>query len=383
MRRSVRARVAGLGVLLTLPACAGPPGRDVPSAPAVSLTVQARCPRPGGDDLRAEPVRSPWRTVPAGDGHGTLDRLAVAPDGAVWAVRSVQRETSAGMETTSGGLGRWDGARWRTYALPSRMTVTAVGAVSGERAWAFGTGDDERPGLVAAVADGDVSAATPLKEGSSAIGLHGTAASGPWAVSGRDALRWDGSAWRAYRLPAPARALGGEGADVWTVGQTAHDPAARWNGVAWQAVHLPEPGAPDGARSARTELGDVAVLGPDDVWVVGGVSWFPPDEYDEQGEPLERRRPLALHWDGSAWRCRWGPEGAAFTEAEPDGRAGLWVLDSTRSRLHHYAAGRWTTTTVRGTVTALARRPGTTEVYAAGWTGPEGDLTRPALWLTR
>ncbi|MEU5867544.1 hypothetical protein ABZ815_40680 [Nonomuraea sp. NPDC047529] len=383
MGRSVRARAAGVGMLVALSACAAPAGRDVASAPPASPTVPARCSEPGGDDLRAEPVRSPWRAIPAGEGHGTLDRLAVSADGTVWAVRSVQRETSAGMETTPGGLSRWDGARWRTYALPSGMTVAAVGAVSGERAWAFGTGEDERPGLVAGVADGAVSAPTAPEEAASAIGLHGTAASGPWAVSGHDALHWDGSAWRAYRLPAPARALGGEGADMWTVGETARDPAARWNGAAWQAVPLPALTAPRGAASARTGLGDVAVLGPDDVWVVGGMSWFPPGEYDAQGEPQERRRPLALHWDGSAWRCLWGPEGAAFTEAEPDGRAGLWALDSTRSRLHHYTTGRWTTTSVPGTVTALARRPGTAEVYAAGWTGPEGALTSPALWLTR
>ncbi|NUR93140.1 MAG: hypothetical protein HOY71_54470, partial [Nonomuraea sp.] len=89
-----------------------------------------------------------------------------------------------------------------------------------------------------------------------------------------------------------------------------------------------------------------------------------------------------LHWDGHAWQCRWGPPGATFTEAEPDGRGGLWALDSTRSRLHHYADGRWTTAKIGGTVTALARRPGTPEVYAAGWTGEEGGLTRPALWTT-
>ncbi|RSN10493.1 hypothetical protein DMB42_16450 [Nonomuraea sp. WAC 01424] len=381
MGRSVRARAPGLGLLAALSACAGPPGDGVPAS-ATARAGPARCPAPGADELRAEPVRSPFRALRAGEGHGTLDLLAVSGDGVVWATRSVQRVTAAGMETTSGGLSRWDGDRRQAYALPSGMRVAALGALSGARAWVFGSGGDGRPGLVAGVADGAVTTSAVPEDGAASIGLYGTAARGPWAVSGRDALRWDGSGWRAYRLPAPARALGGEGADLWTVGATPSEPAARWDGTAWQAVPLPEPGAPAGARSPRTRLGDVAVLGPDDVWVVGGVSWLPPGEYDEQGEPLERRRPLALHWDGSSWRCLWGPEGAAFTEAEPDGRAGMWVLDSTRSRLHHYAAGRWTTTNVAGTVTALAHRPGSAEVYAAGWTGREGGPTTPALWRT-
>lgn len=394
MGRGVCVRaVVGLVVVVALAACTGP--RATPSSPSPSSSPSssssssgeppptvgagpASCPQPAQnvDDLRAEPVRSPWRPLPAGEGHGALDLLAVAADGTVWATRSVQRRTAAGTETAPGGLLRRDGTRWRTYPLPAEAQVVAIGALSADRAWAFGTRGD-RSGLVATVTD-DTVAAEPAAAPS--IGLHGTAARGPWAVSGRTALHWDGSAWREHPLPAPAQAIGGEGDDIWTV--SADGPATRWTGTAWQAVTVPRPGTPKDAESPRTALADVAVLGPQDVWAVGGASWLTPGAYDEQGEPLERLRPVALHWDGHAWRCAWGPPGVTFTEAEPDGRGGMWVLDSTRARLHHYAAGRWTTSDVPGTVTALAHRPGTSEVYAAGRTGDDSGPTSPALWMT-
>ncbi|WP_425465280.1 hypothetical protein, partial [Nonomuraea diastatica] len=217
----------------------------------------------------------------------------------------------------------------------------------------------------------------------SSIGLYGTAARGPWVVSGRAAMRWDGSGWLAYRLPSRAGAVGGEGADVWTVsgppvpGEPA---AARWNGSAWQAVGVPELGVARGAASPRARLADVAVLGPDDVWAVGGVSWLVRGKYDAEGEPLERSRPVALHWDGGAWHCRWGPLGTTFTQAEPDGAGGMWVLDATGARLLRHAGGHWTSAEIDGVVAALAWRPGTREVYAAGSVAGEGDLTGAALW---
>jgi hypothetical protein len=330
------------------------------------------------DDLRAEPVESPWRVVAADKGHGTLEQLAVSGDGAVWATRTAQRETAAGMETTSGGLRRWDGGRWRTYPLPSGTEVVAVAAVSAEQAWVFGAADG-MPGLVGTVANGTMTTQRLAMPGDASVGRYATAARGPWVAAGETAMRWEGPAWREYRLPARAAALGGEGDDVWTV--STRGPAARWNGAAWQAITVPELGPPENAGSPRAHLDDVAVLGPGDVWAVGGMSWLVPGAYDEQGEPLERLRPVALHWDGRTWECEWGPPGTTFAQAEPDGRGGMWVLDPTGSRLLHYMGGRWTSVAAPGRITALAHRPGTGEVYAAGHTGPEDGLTRPTLWV--
>ncbi|WP_345564898.1 hypothetical protein [Nonomuraea rosea] len=359
------------------------------TAPAALPADPARCAQPAlsMDDLRAAPSASPWRVVSRGEGHGRLDDLAVGGDGAVWATHSTQRRETGGVVETFEGLRRWDGARWESFPLP-RAAVTAVGAVSGELAWAFG-----QSGQVGTFSDGRLVPGRFAGRDGSGIGLYGTAARGPWVVSGRTALRWDGSAWQAYRLPVGASAVGGEGANVWTVSAAvspaqpaAHrssarpQPAARWNGSAWQAVGVPELGLPRKVSSPRAHLDDVAVLGTDDVWAVGGVSWLAPGKTDAQGEPLEILRPVALHWDGGGWRCLWGASGRTFTQAEPDGRGGVWVLDSTGSRLLHHAGGRWTSTEIAGTVTTLSHRPGSDEVYAAGSTPNTTDLTQVTLW---
>ncbi|MGW0805986.1 hypothetical protein [Nonomuraea sp. NPDC002799] len=362
------------GVLTPAPPAGAPPAA-LPARPASCAQ-----PAPSAGDLRAAPVaerRSGWRVVWREEGHGALDGLAVAGDGAVWATRSVQRRTGSTVETASGGVQRWDGRRWAAFPLPG-VQVTTLGAVSGELAWVYGRAAG-RPGVVSTFSAGSWVSRRLAEPAGSSIGLYGTAARGPWVVSGRNAMRWHGPSWQAYRLPAGASAVGGEDANVWTVGP-GPEPAARWNGSAWQAVGVPRLGAPRGSLTPRTRLDDVVVLGARDVWAVGGVSWLVPGESDAQGEPLERSRPVALHWDGDGWRCRWGPLGSTFTQAEPDGRGGLWVLDSTGSRLLHHADGRWTATGVAGTITGLSRRPGSPEVYASGSVPGRGGLTRAVLW---
>lgn len=401
--------VAGLAALVPLPVLSCAPAPAPPPAsplvarpPAPLAAVPARCPQPSSPDLGTEVAGRAWRVLSLDQGYGALDALAVSGDGAVWAAHSTQRRTGTTVESRFDGLRRWAGGRWESFAVPG-LTVTALGAVSGERAWVFGAAGGV-PGFVGTYGDGTVTTqrlspgsatspglATPTGAGASvaertpgetSVGLAGTAARGSWVVSGAEAWRWEEAGWRAYRLPVKAGAVGGEGANVWTVGgaHSAQGPAARWNGSAWQAVGVPELGFPRGATSPRAHLDDVAVLGPRDVWAVGGVSWLVPDEYDAQGEPLERLRPVALHWDGGTWTCAWGPVGSTFTQAEPDGRGGVWVLDSTGSRLLRHSAGHWTSTEIPGTVAALSHRPGTREVYAAGSIPQGNDLTRAALW---
>ncbi|GGO80492.1 hypothetical protein GCM10012289_67270 [Nonomuraea cavernae] len=347
----------------------------------------ARCAQPPAraDRLRARPVRTTWRAVFTDRDHGGFGDLAVGGDGAVWTTHFTQRASGGTVETAFAGLRRWDGARWRAYPLPD-VRVTALGATSAEQAWVFGLADGQA-GLVGGFQHGTFVSSPLTGRPAGTIGTGGTAARGAWAVNGTEALSWDGSTWRAHELPAPAGAVGGEDTDVWTVSGPLREagPAARWNGSAWQRVGVPELGLPPAAESPRIHLNDVAVLGPRDVWAVGGVSWLVPGRFDEQNEPLERHRPVALHWDGHGWRCDWGSLGSTFAQAEPDGRGGLWVLDSTGSRLLRHSGGRWTSQRLAGQVAALAWRPGTAEIYAAGAVGGAvgGELTRATLWRSR
>lgn len=419
-------RAAILVTALAASACAGPPSpgatptrsggtssltaTTVPSGtpagvispepvPAAQLTaVPARpstCEQPpaGRDDLRPARAASSWKRIFTDEATGSMDELAAAPDGTLWATSTRQTAKGHGVvEYTDGGPRRWDGTAWTAVPLPSRpdIQVVALAAASKDRAWAVGI--SVKTGYVAAF-EGAGWRVEPLSGPSAeSIGWGGTAAKALapdrlWTVNGRVGLLDTDGAWRAYALPSEASAVDGEGDELWAAGGTA---ALRWEGTGWRQVGLPALGTPAKAQSPRVSLTDVVVLSPREVWVVGGVSWLVPGAYDEESEPLELSRPVALRWDGSAWRCHWGAVGTVFTEAEPDGTGGLWALDSTRGRLWRLSDDRWTVQSppVPGgrvpTLTALARRPGTAEVYAVGAFSPEGadHPAFAALWRT-
>lgn len=78
----------------------------------------------------------------------------------------------------------------------------------------------------------------------------------------------------------------------------------------------------------------------------------------------------------------------AFRQAEPDGRGGLWVLGR-RDLLWHLSGGRWTRHRVpapagyAAQVASVARRPGTSQVYAVGSVMRKKngfDVSHAALW---
>lgn len=361
-------------------------------ATAVALdalpAVPPECPQPPQDagDLRPVEVESSWRTVTTDSEFGELGLLAVGGDGAVWASYRSQRQVGAALESSDGGLRRWDGTAWESFTLPAvpgrgATQVVALAASSKDRAWAVGNSYGEQPQGFVGAYDGGRWRVRPLSDpAAQVIGWGGTAAADTgtefWTVNGKLALHNAGDTWRSYDLPGSAGAIDGD----WVVSGSIHDaPAAmRWQGSGWQAVGVPVLGVPDRGESPRIRLHDVVELGPRDVWVVGGVSWMVPGEFDEENEPLELTRPVALRWNGGRWRCSWGAVGSAFTQAEPDGRGGLWVLHG--SRLLHGDGERWTSEHAPGTISALARRPGTSEVYAAGAIGRKDGLTRAALW---
>ncbi|MGW2145446.1 hypothetical protein ACWCOT_14150 [Nonomuraea bangladeshensis] len=204
------------------------------------------------------------------------------------------------------------------------------------------------------------------------------------------------SASGRHQLPTQAGALGAEGEQVWAVtGEHSGQPVAmRWEQAGWRLIGVPVLETPD-HEVPGSVLRDVAVIGPDDVWAVGGVSWLMEHEYDDEGEPLERGRPVALHWNGRSWTCHWGPLGSSagrpagrmtrFGQAEPDGRGGLWVLGR-GDLLWHLSDGRWTRHRVpapagyAAKVSSLARRPGTSQVYAVGSVTSALEVSRAALW---
>jgi hypothetical protein len=98
-------------------------------------------------------------------------------------------------------------------------------------------------------------------------------------------------------------AAGAAADDVWAVGSSspAGQPAQtlieHWNGTAWAIVPSPDPG------SRGDNLEGVAALGPDNVWAVGARQ--------NAGNFFER--PLALHWNGTAWTSKPVPNAPGCT----------------------------------------------------------------------
>jgi len=149
-----------------------------------------------------------------------------------------------------------------------------------------------------------VQAADPGNESNALHAIVALAPTDAWSVGGSgdpeepaETLieRWDGSAWIAEQAPSPGSqtnellAIDASGPnDVWAVGRQAsgfgdRPLALRFDGVQWLEEELPE--------EIEGRLTGVAVIAPDDVWVVGfsGSS----DELTE--------RTLLLHWDGALW----------------------------------------------------------------------------------
>ncbi|WP_156080837.1 hypothetical protein [Microbispora rosea] len=386
----------------------------------------ARCALPpeGRDDLRASDVATAWRTLWVDRARGSIDLLAVAADGALWATFWTERQRGTSLETRDGGVRRRDGGAWRTFEIPplpdrGAPSVVALAAASADKVWAIGNSSGRKGGdtigFIGTYERGRWRSEALAKPAADTIGWGFTAARSAgadraWTVNGRVGLLWTGREWQHYRLPAEAGALSSQDEQVWAVtgGRGGQPAAMRWEQVGreqvgreqvgWRLIGVPVLETPD-HEVAGSVLRDVGVIGPDDVWVVGGVSWLMEHEYDDEGEPLERGRPVALHWDGRSWICHWGPPGSSvgrpawrittFGQAEPDGRGGLWVLGR-GDLLWHLSEGRWTRHRIPAPagyvaqVNSLALRPGTGQVYAAGSvTSKKGNpfaVSHAALW---
>ena len=116
-------------------------------------------------------------------------------------------------------------------------------------------------------------------------------------------MHWDGTAWTAHAMPVPAETAQMGAFDVaavrsdraWAVGwRYASGPeqggrafVQRWNGAAWSSVAIADLAGTFGQLLA------VDAAAPDDIWAVGHTNGTAPGG-DSQ--------PLALHFDGEAWR---------------------------------------------------------------------------------
>ncbi|WP_345579693.1 hypothetical protein [Nonomuraea rosea] len=365
----------------------------VPAEPASCVQ-----PGPEADQMRAVPSTSPsWRTLWVDERDQRFWDLDVAADGAVW-VRSTW-----GPDEEETGVRRWHRGAWRTFdrepiEYGSQDEAVALSATSARQAWVFGgttlIGEELRL-FLGTLHDDRWRDVVFTDEEKFELDPETMDARGAWAVVGPTTLlRWTGKTWRREELSSPISILRGEGDTVWGLGESG---AMRRQSDGWRQVRLPELGGPALDSLPEPWMTGLAVLGPDDVWAIANVGWGV-DSEEHEGEPV-RARPVALHGNGSRWRCVWGPMHRTFGQAEPDGRGGLWVVAETRSKpseLWHLSDGRWTKEGLpapQGRYAhpeQLVKRPGKAEVYVSGYVSEAEDPNasfdqrdRGALWRTK
>ena len=202
---------------------------------------------------------------------------------------------------------------------------------------------------------------SPALAGSSILyGVHAIAADDVWAVGkagdvlspGSLAEHWDGDEWSVVPTPNPTRseqdgnvldAVDATGPnDVWAVGSHIRRAGigtgpliVHFDGSRWRKV------APPAGRFLDSSLTGVVAIAPDDAWIVGAR--VPRGSLDEA--------PLAMHWDGTAWRTVRAPNPpgdrddllTAVTATGPDD---VWAVGQAGERTTltmHFDGTRWLT----------------------------------------
>lgn len=219
----------------------------------------------------------------------------------VWAVG--QTLNSEGVDGRTLAL-HWNGQRWTVAPTPS-FSVTpgsssglaSVVTISATDAWAVGTGLNN--------------------DANELIGLI---------------EHWNGTRWQEVTSPSPlnrSQWLTGVAADgsnhVWAVGVddttlTAQTLTMRLSGSQWQIV--PSPSVQAG--QPQNDLAAVTVAGPADVWAAGMQANVGNQNF---------RKPLLLHWTGSAWHLvsapNLGTEGSGLFGVAALSPADVWAVGET------------------------------------------------------
>ncbi|MFI6585139.1 hypothetical protein [Embleya sp. NPDC050493] len=176
---------------------------------------------------------------------------------------------------------------------------------------------------------------------------------------------WNGRSWTVRYAPMPPNSQGGgllsvaerTPNDVWAAGWVqlidkitpdpdggppqyeTHDEGIvqHWNGRAWTRVALPQP-------TASWALNSISVSGPNDIWAVGNGFG-------------DNDKPLALHYDGHAWRVvpvpEFGGVWGEFNAVVAYGPSDVWAVgrrllddeDSGHALVMHWNGRSWTPST--------------------------------------
>jgi hypothetical protein len=220
-----------------------------------------------------------------------------------------------------------------------------------------------------------------------AVGYHGEMAEGPPLVQ-----HFDGIAWR--EVPVRVSSVNGQfdavaplaADDVWALGHWNDAPAfndramaVHFDGVTWRETPMPK----EPVHISAYPFG-AAAIGPADVWAVGARA----------EDRITNPRPLAYHWDGTAWTSAATPDtggDAILFAAAPDRAGGAWAVGVAytegrgRPLIEHWDGTEWRLVDVpfdpaRAHSLEGVSVLGPDDAWAVGSTSTESGESRPIAY---
>ena len=291
-----------------------------------------------------------WSIVPSPNpGYSFIYGMTAISSNDVWAVGSVYDSVHGAYQNLTM---HWDGSAWTSIGVPSLGYVNnflyGVSGTSVSDVWVVGTyakSSSVRGTVIGHWnnSGGWVLGQGPVK-GSADNALVSVAAISPknaWAAGAYNsgshfqtlAEHWTGTKWAVVSTPDvnandnPLNAIAAVSAkDVWGLGDfytgsVFNTLAEHWNGTSWSIVPSPNAG------SASTALFGAAAIKSTDVWAVG--------DYTKSGFA----RTYTMNWNGAAWATVSSPNVGPYDSflsavAKIPGTTDVWAVGGTSNADH-------------------------------------------------
>ncbi|MEU4722541.1 hypothetical protein AB0G06_23265 [Nonomuraea dietziae] len=397
-------RAAALVVCVGLAtACSGPGGPGSATAGTGTGTTTGTATGPGATaSTSANPLpeagpspaqrvdSSPrWkrvRSAPLTGASRLVDVVATGP-GAAWAVGFADgAEDDEGVTV----MQRWNGRSWKEVPLPALSGSGGFDATGPDDLWFAGGGEvshwNGRRWTTRhpfGISDDKHFSDVSVDDGRAV--LIGSGQSRSFIVAGENGR---------FELQIPGRegafnAVTARAGHAWVVGAKSRESCAgvtpmvlhsRAKDSTWEEMRLPD--LPGGSLRA------VVQISPTDVWAVGEIVQGGGEPYEaDRSCPESYQRPeeqvttpLAVHWDGRAWRRMELPLASGrLTSVTAFGPDDVWAAGHEAAFLH-FDGRKWSAESASGTgtVKAVAAIPGTKDLWAVGaideWTDQGQDF---------
>ena len=285
-----------------------------------------------------ESCENAWGPEPAPDPGPPYQTALYTTDAVsandIWAVGR-QRHRTNGL--SRGYVVHWNGAAWSEVPIPSAGTnsiesLSGVAAIASNNVWISGQAWTQATGSITRILrwNGSSFSVVPSPSVPGVTNylndIVAVSASNIWAVGYTYtgsypnyvrkplALRWNGSVWSIVPMPdlgtqnATLNTVTATGSsNVWAIGNSVDSSGGavgpisfRWNGTSWTQVPMAIP-----PSYYKVAMNGSAAIASNDVWAVGNYTYVDGDT-----------RPLAFHWNGSAWSIVPTPYSSDWDELE-------------------------------------------------------------------